>query len=70
MKENMNKILILSLLMGTMLFSACDYTVKKSVSTTGELTVGVDEGISPVVKEEASEFMRLNTCLLYTSRCV
>ncbi len=44
MKENMNKILILSLLMGTMLFSACDYTVKKSVSTNGELTVGVDEG--------------------------
>src|SRR4030095_4457395 len=39
---------------------ACNYTTQKSVSTTGELTVGVDEGISPLVREESSEFMRLN----------
>ncbi len=61
MNTGMNKILIFALAACTMLLAACDYTVKKSVSTTGELTVGVDEGISPVVKEEASEFMRLNT---------
>ncbi len=40
--------------------AACDYTTQKSTSTTGALTIGVDEGISPLVKEEASEFMRLN----------
>jgi phosphate transport system substrate-binding protein len=45
----------------SVIISACDYTVKKSTSTSGELTVGVDEGISPLVKQEASEFMRLNT---------
>ncbi len=45
----------------TVIFSACDYTVKKSTSTTGELTAGIDEGISPLMKQEAAEFMRLNT---------
>lgn len=40
--------------------TGCDYTVKKSSTTIGELTVGVDEGISPVVKKEAAEFERLN----------
>jgi phosphate transport system substrate-binding protein len=55
------KIILLSVALTAMVtFIGCDYTVKKSVSTTGEITIGVDEGISPVVKEEASEFMRLN----------
>lgn len=55
------KIMLLSIVLTAMVtFNGCDYTVKKSVSTTGEITIGVDEGISPVVKEEASEFMRLN----------
>lgn len=55
------KILVLSIaLTAIVTLNGCDYTIKKSVSTTGEITIGVDEGISPVVKEEASEFMRLN----------
>lgn len=47
-------------LIGCVLLPACDYTTQKSVSTSGELTVGVDEGISPLIQEEAAEFMRLN----------
>jgi phosphate transport system substrate-binding protein len=60
MKIEVKKILLFTLLIGLIAVCACDYTVKKSTSTTGELTVGVDEGISPLIKEEASEFMRLN----------
>lgn len=60
MKAEVKKILLFTAVVGALALNACDYTVKKSTSTTGELTVGVDEGISPVVKEEASEFMRLN----------
>jgi len=56
----MKKIMLFAAVLSLITFSACGYTVKKSASTTGELTVGVDEGISPVVQEEASEFMRLN----------
>lgn len=41
-------------------FSACNYTTKKSSSTTGELTVGIDEGLAPLMQEETAEFMRLN----------
>ncbi|KXK55373.1 MAG: phosphate ABC transporter substrate-binding protein [Chlorobi bacterium OLB5] len=61
MKHILKKLLFFNAALSLLLFAACDYTVKKSVSTTGELTTGVDEGISPVVKEEASEFMRLNS---------
>jgi len=60
MRAEMKKIMLFAAVLSLITFSACDYTVKKSASTTGELTVGVDEGISPVVQEEASEFMRLN----------
>jgi phosphate transport system substrate-binding protein len=60
MKAEMKKIMLFAAVFSLIAFSACDYTVKKSASTTGELIVGVDEGISPVVQEEASEFMRLN----------
>ena len=60
MKAEIKKILLFAAILGVFSLTACDYTVKKSASTTGELTVGTDEGISPVVKEEASEFMRLN----------
>jgi phosphate transport system substrate-binding protein len=52
-----NKILLLCL---SLFFSSCDLTTKKSTTTIGELNVEVDEGISPVVNKEASEFMRLN----------
>lgn len=60
MKAELKIIMLLTVLLTVISFNGCDYTVKKSVSTTGEITVGVDEGISPVVKEEASVFMRLN----------
>ena len=60
MKANRKKILLFVLIIAQVIVSACDYTMKKSESTTGELTVGIDEGISPLMKEEAAEFMRLN----------
>lgn len=47
-----------------MLFAAvwlgCDYTTQKSTSTTGELKIGIDEGLAPLLQNEAAEFMRLN----------
>jgi phosphate transport system substrate-binding protein len=43
------------------IFYSCDYTIKKSTTTIGDLAPEVDEGISPVIKKEADEFMRLNT---------
>ncbi|MEO8513125.1 MAG: substrate-binding domain-containing protein [Ignavibacteria bacterium] len=60
MKSEIKKIMLFIALVAAITFNGCDYTVKKSVSTTGEITIGVDEGISPVVKEEALVFMRLN----------
>lgn len=41
-------------------WTGCDYTTQKSTSTTGELTVGIDEGLAPLMQNEAAEFMRLN----------
>lgn len=60
MKRGTKYILLTALVITAVMISACDYTVKKSTSTTGELIVGVDEGISPLAQEEAAEFMRLN----------
>ncbi len=56
----LKKIIFSTVITVLIVFAGCDYTIKKSASTTGELTIGVDEGISPVASEEASEFMRLN----------
>lgn len=56
----LNKITLFAIFTVFVLFSACDYTTQKSVTTVGELTVGVDEGLLPVMNKEASEFMRLN----------
>jgi phosphate transport system substrate-binding protein len=61
MKKILQNITVIALLLASFIFFSCDYTVKKSTTTIGELTVAVDEGISPVVKKEADEFMRLNT---------
>lgn len=61
MKAELKIIMLLTVFISAIAFNGCDYTVKKSVSTTGEITIGVDEGISPVVKEEALVFMRLNS---------
>lgn len=57
---SVRKILLFSAIAAIAVLSACDYTTQKSVSTTGELTFGVDEGLSPLAQEEAAEFMRLN----------
>jgi phosphate transport system substrate-binding protein len=58
--KSLNKILF-PVLTVTVFFSSCDYTTKKSITTTGELTAGVDEGLLPVMNKEAAEFMRLNS---------
>jgi len=60
MNSSAKNILLSALILTIVMIQACDYTVKKSSSTTGELTVGIDEGISPLAQEEAAEFMRLN----------
>lgn len=60
MVKAMQNILILPVLILGIIFFSCDYTIKKSTTTTGELAAEVDEGISPVIKKEADEFMRLN----------
>lgn len=39
---------------------ACNYDKIKSTTTIGEMTLEVDEGLYPVIKKEADEFMRLN----------
>lgn len=41
-------------------WAGCDYTTQKSTSTTGTLTVGIDEGLAPLMQNETAEFMRLN----------
>lgn len=60
MKGELKKISLFASILTFVIFYACDYTTQKSISTTGELTVGVDEGIQPLIQQEASEFMRLN----------
>lgn len=42
------------------LFAGCNFEKYKSVTTTGETTIGIDESVSPLMKKEADEFMRLN----------
>ncbi|MCX7877827.1 MAG: substrate-binding domain-containing protein [Ignavibacteria bacterium] len=49
-----------SLIILVFFFNSCDFSTKRSVTTIGELTIGVDEGVQPVVTREANEFMRLN----------
>jgi len=57
----MRNIVLLYVLILSIIFFSCDYTIKKSTTTIGELSAEVDEGISPVIRKEADEFMRLNT---------
>lgn len=60
-KNLVSRIAVFAVIIAAMFtLSACDYTTKKSSSTTGELTVGIDEGLAPLMEEEAAEFMRLN----------
>ena len=60
----MNKIkqnISLAVLLFSILLVLTSCETKKSTTTTGELYTEVDEGIYPVAKKEADEFMRLNT---------
>ncbi len=41
-------------------FSGCKFDEIKSVTTTGELTIVVDENVEPLMKAEIAEFERLN----------
>jgi phosphate transport system substrate-binding protein len=61
MKKKLLLLFILLLLPALTLISSCDYGKVKSVTTIGELNIGIDETESPVIKKEADEFMRLNT---------
>lgn len=42
------------------LFSGCKFDEIKSVTTTGELSIVVDENVEPLMKAEIKEFERLN----------
>jgi phosphate transport system substrate-binding protein len=55
-----SKYLLSLILLTALLLYACDYTKIKQVSTSGEITVEVDENIAPVIKKAGDEFMRLN----------
>ncbi|MGH2575647.1 MAG: PstS family phosphate ABC transporter substrate-binding protein, partial [Ignavibacteria bacterium] len=44
----------------SLIFFGCDYGKIRSVTTIGETTIGVDESVSPVLRKESDEFMRLN----------
>lgn len=45
----------------SLFFFCCDFKDIKSVSTTGELSISVDENIEPLMKDEIQEFERLNS---------
>jgi phosphate transport system substrate-binding protein len=53
--------LIVIIPISSIVYPGCDYSKVRSVTTIGETSIEVDESISPVVKKEADEFMRLNT---------
>jgi phosphate transport system substrate-binding protein len=62
MKQILGKIYLVLIVFAASViyFNGCNYDQIKSKSTTGDLTIEVDEGLYPVVKKEADEFMRLN----------
>ncbi len=59
-KTALKYLLLLPVLSCSFIYTGCDYSKVKSVTTIGETSIEVDESISPVVKKEADEFMRLN----------
>jgi phosphate transport system substrate-binding protein len=60
-KPALKYLLLFTALSCSAVYFACGYGKVKSVTTIGETSIEVDESISPVVKKEAAEFMRLNT---------
>ncbi|MBL0106359.1 MAG: substrate-binding domain-containing protein [Ignavibacteria bacterium] len=57
MKNNIMYIFVFSMMI---FFSGCKFDEIKSVTTTGELTIVVDENVEPLMKAEIKEFERLN----------
>ncbi|MBK7447401.1 MAG: substrate-binding domain-containing protein [Ignavibacteria bacterium] len=57
MKNNIMYIFVFSMMI---FFSGCKFDEIKSVTTTGELTIVVDENVEPLMKAEIAEFERLN----------
>lgn len=43
-----------------LIISGCNFDEIKSVSTTGEMSIVVDENVEPLMKAEITEFERLN----------
>ncbi len=41
-------------------FSGCKFDEIKSVTTSGEMSIVVDENVEPLMKDEIMEFERLN----------
>lgn len=58
--NKVKSLLVLIFLYAAFLYSGCKFGEIRSVTTNGELTIGVDDNEMPVVKKEADEFMRLN----------
>jgi phosphate transport system substrate-binding protein len=59
-KMELKYLLLFVFLSCSVIYFGCNYGKVKSVTTIGETSIEVDESISPVVKKEADEFMRLN----------
>ena len=57
MKNNVKYVIVFSVMI---IFSGCKFDEIKSVTTTGELSIVVDENVEPLMKAEISEFERLN----------
>ena len=55
MKNNIMYIFVFSMMI---FFSGCKFDEIKSVTTTGELTIVVDENVEPLMKAEIKEFER------------
>ena len=55
-----NNIMYIFVFLMMIFFSGCKFDEIKSVTTTGELTIVVDENVEPLMKAEIKEFERLN----------
>lgn len=59
LRRNYSLVLYLCTLI-ILLYSGCNYNKMQSVTTTGQLTIEVDENEQPLLKKEVDEFTRLN----------
>jgi len=57
----MIRVAYIFLLSGFLTVYSCKFDEIKSVTTTGEISIVVDENIEPLMKDEIKEFERLNT---------